>query len=276
MVFRRWIVCSVVVMGLVLAMPEAQGAGASQDSYPPVPSSAGAAPPGCSGNGDIHAVPADQVSATEKSIEALAGSRLGGIGLCGNGLIFLTLAPGSEAVAHAVRAKFGPSVQIKVGLTVWNGRPGRSPKCGTLPKASTAPSDYAASLKLGSAQVKSGANFHGVVVFKDTASRDVRVDTEQPVEVVLTKLHTRRVVGVFSEGVAGTALGFDLSPGKPQSVGIVGGTARCDGGIGSALPPGHYDALAEVSGVAVDGTGGSLQLPPTYFTSVEPIVVVPS
>jgi hypothetical protein len=145
-----------------------------------------------------------------------------------------------------------------------------------LPKSSSRPAGYSATLDLRSTTIKSGANLKGVVELKDVGDVDVRVDTDQPIEVVLTKPGTRRVVGVYSGVIAGTGYAPLLTPGKSQSVGIVGGTARCDGGIGSALPRGHYNALAEVSGIGVDGNGGSGHAPPTYFTSVERIDIVPN
>jgi hypothetical protein len=52
----------------------------------------------------------------------------------------------------------------------------------------------------------------------------------------------------------------------------VGGSARCDGGTGSALPQGRYDAVAEVSGPSIDGIGPPL--PPTAFTQFQPIRIV--
>jgi hypothetical protein len=204
------------------------------------------------------------------------GSHFAGVGQCGHGLLLLMLTPGSESMAHAVRAKFGPSVQIQVGLTVWNGKPGRSPRCGSLPKASTTSSGYSALLDLKSTLIKSGTDLRGKVVLKNTTGQDVRVDTAQPIEVVLTRVHSRTVVGVFSGAISGTGFAPMLSPDHSINVEIVGGTARCDGGMGSALPPGHYDAMAEVSGAEVTGDGGLTAPPLVQFTSVEPVVITRS
>jgi hypothetical protein len=121
--------------------------------------------------------------------------------------------------------------------------------------------------------IKVGADLQGHVAFRNTsATQNVRVLTDSPIQVVVTKPGTRRVVGVFTGGIAGTAAAPLLVPGQSQNVAIVGGTGRCDGGIGSALPAGRYDAVAEVSGVAMDGPDGpGGQPPPTYFTTFVPI-----
>jgi hypothetical protein len=50
-------------------------------------------------------------------------------------------------------------------------------------------------------------------------------------------------------------------------VSVIGGTARCDGGIGSALPAGHYQAMA----VAMDENGRALR----YLTNPVPLTVAP-
>jgi hypothetical protein len=166
-------------------------------------------------------------------------------------------------------------VQIEVGLTQWNGHPGRSVRCGLLAVPSSGPAGYTATLELSHRKVKVGANLNGAVVLRATGRSSVRIPSDQPIEVVLTKPGSRRVVGVYSGGIAGTGFSPILQPGQSVRVDALGGTARCDGGVGSALPPGHYDALAEVSGAAVDGTGGTgAAPPPTYFTTVTPIQIV--
>ncbi len=153
-------------------------------------------------------------------------------------------------------------------------KPGRSPLCGTLARATRTPAGYSATLKLRSRRIKVAGNLRGIMVLRDTGAKSVRVLTGSPIEVVITKRGTRRVVGVYGAGIAGVALAPLLKPGETTNVGIVGGTARCDGGISSALPPGRYDAVAEVSGVGVDGPGEPGHSPPTYFTDFVPIQIV--
>jgi hypothetical protein len=206
-------------------------------------------------------VPAGKVTKIRTEVTAFVGSHFYGLGQCGNGLLTLTLAPGSEGLAKKVRAKFGPSVQIMIGFTQWNGRPGRSPKCGSLGEPTSTPAGYTTALKLRSKVIKLGGDLKGHVLLHNPGTQSVQVLTNQPIEVVLTKPGTRRVVGIYMGGIAGVGGGPTLMPGQSQSISIVGGTGRCDGGLGSALPPGKYDAVAEVSGVAIDGVDGGLALP---------------
>jgi hypothetical protein len=251
-------------------------AGASSSSYPPVMGTVPAVPSPCTTGTSIPPVPADQLKATERAIAVLVGKHLTSLGQCGHGLLVVMLTPGSESLARQVRARFGPSVQLMVGLTVWNGHAGRSPTCGILATLSSTPAGYSADLDLSSRRIKVGENLAGHVALRNTGTQSVRVLTGQPIQVVITKPGTRRLVGIYEGAIAGTGYAPLLSPGQTQNVGIVGGTGRCDGGIGSALPPGHYDAVAEVSGVTIDGPMGGPGggPPPTYFTDFVPIQIV--
>jgi len=257
-------------------MAGGQTTAATSSSYPPIARTVPAAQQPCTFATSIPPVPSGQIQAIEKEVAAFAGKHLIGVGQCAHGLLVVMLTPGSEALAQKVRADFGPSVQIMVGWTVWNGRPGRSATCGILAAPAATPADYSSVLQLRSRVIKIGADLTGHVAFHDTsATQSVRVLTESPIEVVVTKPGTRRVVGVFTGAIAGTAAALLLVPGESQNVAVVGGTGRCDGGIGSALPPGRYDAVAEVSGVAIDGPDGpGGQPPPTYFTPFVRIKVV--
>lgn len=69
---------------------------------------------------------------------------------------------------------------------------------------------------------------------------------------------------MYSGGIAGTGYGVPLDPGQSHHVSVIGGTARCDGGIGSALPAGRYQLLA----VVMDETGTLPRYltPPVNFT----------
>lgn len=69
----------------------------------------------------------------------------------------------------------------------------------------------------------------------------------------------RQVVGVYSEAIGVTGYLVKLSRGKSRMIPTIGGTARCDGGIGSALPPGTYEVIFRV---AAEGRRQS----PAYLT----------
>src|ERR1019366_8810182 len=96
-------------------------------------------------------------------VAAFVGPHLNSVALCGNGLIEITLSPGSEGLAKRVRAKFGPSVQIAIGQTVWDGHPGRSPTCGDLAQPSSKSAGYSIALDLHSRKITSGADLEGHV-----------------------------------------------------------------------------------------------------------------
>ena len=243
---------------------------AATTAYPPI-LGAGVGTAAACATTPSSSLTANQVAALEHAVTTLAGRHLEGVGQCGNGLVVM-LGPGSEALARRVHARFGSWVErISVGLTTWNGHPGRSPRCGSLPTSSAPPLGYSATLDLTPPRVRSGQNLEGTVVFRNRGASAVRVDSVQPVEIVITRPGTRRVVGVYSGGIAGTGYAPLLGPGQSRAVRIVGGTARCDGGLGSALPPGRYDATGEYSGPGVTGVGDI----PSYFTAMVPVQVLP-
>jgi hypothetical protein len=90
------------------------------------------------------------------------------------------------------------------------------------------------------------------------------MDTGQPMQAVVVRPGTTHVVGVYSGGIAGTGYGPRLAPGRSSSVDVIGGTARCDGGYGSALPPGRYQVVALV--MDERGTAPRYLTPPVSLT----------
>lgn len=271
---RRWATTLVLVLLLGLAAgavtfvstADAASRGSGQSLAP------GEFPTPClsSTATSIAPVAAAQVPVVENAVRALVGARFEGIGQCAHGLLFLTLTPGSEATAQRVRARFGPSVQIMVGLTVWDGKPGRSPRCPALPAGARPQRDITATLHLDASTVAGGANLEGHIVFRDVGTSPVRVLTVQPISVELVEPGTRRVVGTYAGAIAGTGYAPLLAPGRTQTVAIVGGTARCDGGVGSTAPPGRYDAVGLVSGPGVTGAPP----PGTTLTNLVPVRIV--
>jgi hypothetical protein len=161
------------------------------------------------------------------------------------------LGPGSEGTAKRIRRVFGPRVVIFIDNQLWRGKPLRSPTCGTLPKSASHPA-LRAILTLLTTTINPGGNLKGAVQILDNTSRPVILAIGQPLTVVLTQPASRRVVGVFDGAIAGTGYGTTLIPGNPVNIEAIGGSARCDGGIGSALPAGRYDAIAEVTEPTVD------------------------
>jgi hypothetical protein len=250
-------------------MVSGQIAGASSPGYPPMVTNP---PSPCTNVVGIPPVPAAQFSTIENKVRSFVSKAKGGVGMCEHGLMIVMLPVGSESLAQKVRAKFGPSVQIMVGFTNWDGHPGKSPFCGTLARPAATPAPYSTTLTLRSTRIKVGQNFTGNVAFHNTSEMSLSYLTIDTVEAVVIRPGTRRAVGIFTGQFALPGLVINIGPGQTKNIFAIGGTGRCDGGYGSALPPGHYDAVAQVSGTeptGVDSTG------PIHFTQVVPIRIMP-
>ena len=254
------LLCGIVGFGLVEAPPASAAV-----AYPPVPASIAAHLPTCLNPMTTATLPQGEMTSAIAAITAMAGSELRGIGPCLPGRIMVALAPGNERLAERIRARYGPAVLITVGLTAWNGHPGRSPRCAALPTLSSLPKGLSVSLHLKSNRVRSGDTFTGQVTIRYGGPSSFDMDTGQPIAAVVVLPGTHRVVGVPSGAVAGTGYTVRLKAGQSHNVSVVGGTARCDGGIGSALPAGRYQAVA----VIMDETG----IPPRYVTT--PVTIRP-
>jgi hypothetical protein len=192
-------------------------------------------------------MPQQQVVIAAVQKLAGAGEKLQELGPCTGGPVVVGLAPGQEALAHTLWARYGAQVSITVGLTAYNGSPGRSPRCGTLEPSPPLPAGLHLALRLKARTVVPGGDLSGKVVVSDSGPNRFFMDTGQPLEAVVVRTGTRQVVGVYGGGIAGTGYGPRLAPGQSSTIPVVGGTARCDGGIGSALPPGRYQVLVRVA-----------------------------
>jgi hypothetical protein len=116
--------------------------------------------------------------------------------------------------------------------------------------------------------VRSGDSAFGKVDITNHSATPFFMDTGQPIQAVIVRVGTHRVVGVYAGGIAGTGYGVTLDDGQSEDVSVFAGTARCDGGLGSALPPGKYQALAMV----MDETGKE----PRYLTPPVKFIVTPA
>jgi hypothetical protein len=256
-------------IGLADVSPASFGA-----SYPPIPRSAVERLPSCLDPMTTTRLPEAEVASAMISIKAMAGKQLLELGPCTQGLVTVGLTSGSERLAERIRAAYGPAVLITIGLTSWEGHVGRSPRCGSLPTSSKPPPGLSLSVRLASNTVQSGENLEGTVVVDYHAggsSADVapfELDTGQPMQAVVVRRGTDRVVAVYGGGIAGTGYELHLHPGESSRIPVLVGTTRCDGGLGSALPPGHYQVIALV----MDETGK----PPRYTTPAVGLTVTNS
>ena len=252
-------VASVVVAAFVLACsgcgspppaspPASTGHVAPPTSeYPPIPTNAPGFGTGCAGVAST-GMSAQKVQQVINYVTSTTTSgQINQVSGCPGGPVLLGLTPGEERLAQQLGARFGSDLHMTVGLTSYAGKSGRSPQCGSLEPSAPLPAGLHLVLELNSRNIRSGATFNGKVVVDEQGPGSFLMDTGQPLQAVVVRLGTLQVVGVFSGGIAGTGYLLSLAPGHSGSVPIVGGTARCDGGVGSALPPGNYQVIVRVA-----------------------------
>ena len=233
---RSVLVCT-VIFAVLVSVPVARSAGASVN-YPPMPRG-----PNTECLGTKHTSPsltATKMAQIEQTILAEGRGGMDSVAPCPGGPVVVQLRPGRERLARKLEEQYGSKVAIFVGLTAWHGRPGRSPVCGPLPAVPEVRHDVALSLRLDEATVTSGSDFTGTVTLLNNGPGLFEADIGQPLQAVLVRVGSNRVVGVYTDGIAGTGLPVKLAPGHSKVVAVVGGTARCDGGVGSPTPPGLY------------------------------------
>ena len=198
-------------------------------------------------------------------MEAAAKGEFLGVGQ-GASTVELTLMAGDEALAARIASAFGPKVSISVGLTSYCGGPGRSPVCTAMPVGDPLPSGLTLKLVVDRRTLKAGAEGNAVLVEHETGSGTFQMDTGQPLVAWLVRPGTRKVVGALDVGTAGTGYAPQVKKGQDGRIPVAFGTARCDGGVGSAMPPGHYDVVVYMH-PETPGPG------PVYYAPGVPVVV---
>ncbi len=207
-----------------------------------------------------------QAASIISRVNVIAGDHLQMTGACSGGPVLIGLNPGAEELAHQLLVDYGRNMVVMVGLTIYNGSPGRSPRCGRLTPSAALPIGLRLALQLQRKSVRSGGNFSGAVVVSEHGPGSFTMDTGQPLEAFVVRPGTLQIVGLFGEGIGGTGYFTHLTSGETSTIRVVGGTARCDGGLGSALPPGTYQVIVRV---APEGRHPY----PAYLTPPEPIRV---
>ncbi len=233
--------------------------------YPPVPVGS---PRGCVGRGPTGTTAAQAASITSR-VDVLARGQLQMTVTCPGGPVLIGLDAGEEQLAHRLLAQFGRNLAVTVGLTNYDGSPGRSPRCGRLAPSAPLPTGLHLSLRLAQRSVRSAASFSASVVVSERGPTSFTIITGKPLEAVLVRLGTLQVVGIYDGAIAGTGYGLHLGAGQSSTMPAIGGTARCDGGLGSALPPGTYWVIVRL---APEGRSPS----PSYLTPAVPLRVTPS
>jgi hypothetical protein len=211
---------------------------------------------------------ATQVNVLNEFITAeVSGNQEGG-GACAGGPVTVTLLPGREWLAQRLTKTYATKVSITISLTHWDGQPGKSATCGVLPKPKTLPSDVTMAFIPRTKSVTSGADFYGSVRISNRGHKPF-ISTGTTLSAFIVRPGTRRVDAIAA-GLEVTARRptSTVKPGHSTLLSAWGGTERCDGGIGSAIPPGNYEVVVEV-GIGTTEREGPL----FYLTPPVPIRV---
>jgi len=201
---------------------------------------------------------------TQDEVEQATTGQFLSLGI-GPSTVELGLMAGREALAAQIAKTFGPKVSITVGLTSYCGGPGRSPVCSSMPVGDPLPSGLNLKLIVEHRTIKTGDFGHATLVVSEGGPGAFQMDTGQPLVAQVVRLGTRHVVGTYDAGIGGTGYGPRLEAGQVEKIPIVFGTARCDGGLGSAMPTGRYDVVVYMH--SEEGGG------PVYYPPPVPVVV---
>jgi hypothetical protein len=161
--------------------------------------------------------------------------------------IELELLPGQEPLAERVRARFGDAAEIRVGFTNYCGHPGRTPRCPSPVDAEGLPPGLRLILALdGSTMKNTDGTLNGSVTVHQDGPNVFEMDPGQPLVALVVRPGTLDVVARYGGGIAGTGRQLHLTGGQEAQVAVLVGLWKCDGTVGSALPPGHYGVRVAV------------------------------
>ncbi|HEY5023665.1 MAG TPA: hypothetical protein VII76_01700 [Acidimicrobiales bacterium] len=203
--------------------------------------------------------------ATQDQVQKATAGQFISLGIAAS-TVEVGLMAGREALAARVAKAFGPKVSITVGLTSYCGGTGRSPVCSAMPAGDPLPPGLNLELVLDRRAIKTGGVGHAALVTEEVGPRTFEMDTGQPLVGQVVRSGTRKVVGTLDVGTAGTGFGRKITTGQSERIPVVYGTARCDGGLGSAMPSGRYDVVVYIH---TEGEIGG----PVYYAPVVPLVV---
>ena len=191
-----------------------------------------------------HPYSADELDRIRSGVESIIDNSYYSVGN-GQHAVGVDLFPGHEDMAAELERRFGDAVTIRMGTTRYCGGPGRSGRCADAQGATTLPPGLALSLTLEHRTVARTADAaKGSLTVRYDGPGTFDLGPGQPIEAHIVKPGTRSVIGTFTGLIAGTGLSVHLASGEQQTIDVLIGTARCDGGLGSALPPGTYGVLA--------------------------------
>jgi hypothetical protein len=203
--------------------------------------------------------------ATQDKVDLGTPGQILGIGI-GASTVEVRLMAGREALAARIAQMFGSKVSITVGLNSYCGGLARSPLCTSMPLGDPLPSGLTLKLVLNHGTIRTGDFGDATLTAHEDGPGSFQMDTGQPLVAQVVSPGTQKVVGTFDGGIAGTGYAPKIGPGQDETVPVIFGTTRCDGGLGSAMPPGHYDVVVYMH---PEGRGRG----PVYYAPPVPVVV---
>jgi hypothetical protein len=162
----------------------------------------------------------------------------------GQSVVLVELVPGQEKLALDLIKRFGDILMVSVGALpfVPDGcGPQPTPrKCPDLAGTDPATVGLELSIVVDTPTISQGAVGQAKLVERNIGTAPFSLGSGRPVVGMLVYPGTLRVAGEFTGGIAGVGGGPQLAPGESGAIDMYFGTGRCDGGPGSAVPPGVY------------------------------------
>ena len=157
----------------------------------------------------------------------------------------ITLLAAAEQVAADLHAKYGDTVELRVGALPYPQRTGRTRSFRLAqPVADLSPSDVRVALD-GPLIVRSGANAsHGLHITNLTRTPFTVLTMGGAVACEVVNPATGTVVGGSTMASRAVLVSFSVAPGETTRVPIFVGTASFDPGLGYAVPPGQWGLRA--------------------------------
>jgi hypothetical protein len=186
-----------------------------------------------------------QLAALRPSVDEMVG-RNGTVGTGARHIVVFLFA-GRDQLAAMLERQYGNAVTITVGTAPYHCGVGRSKKCPDLTGTDALPAGMHLTLRPDAASMSaSKPSLNGKLIVREDSTTPLAMDPGQPIIAAIVKPGTRTVVGQYGGIVSGTGLGLNLKVGEEASIPTLIGAWRCDGEIGSTVPPGTYGLRAGI------------------------------
>jgi len=172
----------------------------------------------------------------------------------------------AEGAAKLVKARYGDSVDITVGLFPYPAPPNPPRSCGWQSER-VEPGPFKAEVVMPN---RIGHGWFSAQVRVTNTGKDPAVlDSGQPVLIYLYQRGGTDPVSTYDGVIAGTGLGPKIAPGGSVTIDALGSTASCDLSLGYDLPDGDYEARGDIQ----NGVGSPI---PGFLSDPFPVTVARS